>query len=148
MIDALIGGKIVSAAVERTASSGKTFVTCKVRAADSDGESQYVNLVAFDEGVKCALLALDDGDGVSVSGAMKVGTYEARDGVARISINVIAHAVLTLYHVKRKRDALAQASNVTSGGEGRGFATGKRNGTRVLDGNSSSTSMPDDDLDL
>lgn len=90
MIDALIGGTLFGAAVERTGQSGKTFVTAKVRAADSDGEGQFVNVVAFDGSVKTALLALDDGDSVSLSGAMKVGTFEARDGTTRISISMVA----------------------------------------------------------
>ncbi|MDB5788218.1 hypothetical protein [Caballeronia mineralivorans] len=49
MIDALIAGKLFGAAAERNGASGKTFVTAKVRAADSDGEGQFVNVVAFDD---------------------------------------------------------------------------------------------------
>jgi hypothetical protein len=33
------------------------FVTSKLRAADSDGETQFVNVVAFDDSVKSMLLA-------------------------------------------------------------------------------------------
>jgi single-stranded DNA-binding protein len=130
VIDALVGGKLFGAAAERTASSGKTFVSAKVRAADSDGENQFVNIVAFDGSVKAALLALDDGDSVSLSGAMKIGTYEARDGTTRISINMIAHAVLTAYHIKRKRDAVAQASSSKPEPPTRATATRKHQGLR------------------
>lgn len=145
MIDVLVAGKFVGAAVERAASSGRTFVTSKLRAADSDGEGQIVNVVAFDEGVKCALLALDDGDGVSVSGAMKVGTYEARDASTRISINVVASAALTVFHVKRKRQAVAQASDPKAEAT-RASAAGKRNGLRAVRGNSTTATIEDDDV--
>ena len=107
MIDALVAGKLVGAVVERTASSGKTFVTGKVHAAGSDGEDKFLNVVAFDDNVKSMLLTLGDGDSVAVSGTMNVGTYEARDGTTRNSINVVASDVLSAYGVKRKREQYA-----------------------------------------
>ncbi|RQP98066.1 single-stranded DNA-binding protein [Burkholderia stagnalis] len=126
MIDALIAGKLVGAAVERTSSSGKTFVTCKVRAADSDGEGQFVNVVAFDSDAKAVLLVLGDGESVSLSGSLKVGTYEARDGSIRVSINLVASAVLTPYHVRRRREAIAQASGRTQATTGISGAAKRR----------------------
>ncbi|CAJ9609263.1 single-stranded DNA-binding protein [Burkholderia pseudomallei] len=149
MIDALIGGKLAGMAVERSAASGKTFVTAKVRAADSDGEGQFINIVAFDNDVKAALLALSDGDSVSMAGAMKVGTYEARDGKTRININLVASAVLTSYHARRRREAVAEAS-APKAGVPRALAAGKRNGppeARALD-RSSAASLQDDDVDF
>ncbi|MDR6409740.1 UNVERIFIED_ORG: single-stranded DNA-binding protein [Burkholderia sp. 1595] len=130
MIDALIAGKLFGAAVERTGQSGKAFVTAKVRATDSDGEGQFINVVAFDDRAKTALLALSDGDSVSVSGAMKIGTYEARDGTTRISISMVAAAVLTSYHVRRKREAVAQASGPKPEPPERATATRKHQGLR------------------
>lgn len=129
MIDVLVAGKFVGVAVERTASSGKTFVTSKLRAADSEGEAQFVNVVAFDNSVKSMLLALADGDSVAVSGTMKVGTYEARDKSMRVSINVVATAVLTAYGVKRKREAMRVTSEPETEST-RSFSVRKRNGER------------------
>jgi hypothetical protein len=43
------------------------------------------------DSVKVALLALGDGDSVSLSGAMTIGIYEARDGTTRINVNLAAH---------------------------------------------------------
>jgi len=128
MIDVLVAGRFVGAAVERTASSGKTFVTSKLRAADSDGETQFINIVAFDASVKSALLALADGDGISVSGAMKISTFEARDATTRVSINVVATAVLSAYQVKHKREAIAQAAGPKPNAT-RASAIGKRHGS-------------------
>src|SRR5260370_3564099 len=102
VIDSLIAGKVYGTPTERVGASGKAFVAAKVRAADSDGESQFVNIVAFDDAVKAALLALSEGDSVSVAGAMKISTYEARDGTTRISISMVAAAVLTSYHVRKR----------------------------------------------
>lgn len=151
MIDVLVAGKFVGAAVERTASSGKTFVTSKLRTAESDGETQFVNLVAFDHGVKSMLLALSDGDSVAVSGAMKVSTYEARDKSVRVSLNVVASAVLSAYGVKRKREAV-RATSIPKAGCARPFAAGKRNGERDSRASGAGVAevanMQDDDIDF
>jgi single-stranded DNA-binding protein len=137
VIDVLAAGKLIGAAVERTASSGKIFVTCKLRVADSDGEAQFINVVAFDDSVKSALLALGDGGSVSVSGAMKVSTYETRDGTTRISMNVVASAVLTPYHAKRQRDAVEQASGSIS------KASAVVGGVRKQRGQRNAAALPD-----
>ena len=114
MIDALVGGKLFKAAEERRAKSGKTFATANVRAADGDGESLFVNVVAFSDSAKAALLALDDGDSVSLAGTLKIGTYEARDGSVKPKVSMVAQTVQTPYQVTRKRKAAAMATD--SGG--------------------------------
>lgn len=109
-IDALVTGKLWKAPEERRSNAGKTFVIANVRAADGEGESLFVNVVAFSDSAKAALLALDDGDSVSLAGSLKIGTYEARDGSAKPSVSMVASKVLTAYHVARKRKAAADAS--------------------------------------
>jgi single-stranded DNA-binding protein len=109
MIDALVGGKLFKTPEERRSNSGKTYVTANVRAADGDGEGLFVNVVAFSDSAKAALLALEDGDSVSLAGTLKIGTYEARDGSVKPSVSMVAVKVLTAYHVARKRKAVADA---------------------------------------
>jgi single-stranded DNA-binding protein len=109
MIDALVAGKLWKTPEERRSNAGKTFVTANVRAADGEGESLFVNVVAFSDSAKAALLALEDGDSVSLAGMLKIGTYEARDGSAKPSVSMVAAKVLTAYHVARKRKAVADA---------------------------------------
>ncbi|MGF6777827.1 single-stranded DNA-binding protein [Paraburkholderia sp. GAS334] len=114
-IDALVAGKLWKNPEERRSNAGKTFVTANVRAADGDGEALFVNVVAFSDSAKAALLALEDGDSVSLAGTLKIGTYEARDGSVKPSISMVAAKVLTAYHVTRKRKAMADAPS----GDGR-----------------------------
>jgi single-stranded DNA-binding protein len=109
-IDALVAGKLWKTPEERRSSAGKMFVTANVRAADGDGESLFVNVVAFDDSAKAALLALEDGDSVSLAGTLKIGTYEARDGSVKLSVSMVAQKVLTAYHVARKRKVVADAA--------------------------------------
>jgi single-stranded DNA-binding protein len=106
MIDGLIAGKLYGTATSRTGQSGKTFVTAKVRAAAGDGESLFVNVIAFDDKAKDALLALDDGDSVSLAGTLTPKVWTDKQGVTKPVLDMVAHAVLTAYHVKRKRAAV------------------------------------------
>ncbi len=70
MIDALIAGKLYGQPAERTSKTGKPFAVAKVRAAAGDGESLFVNVIAFDAGPCAALLALADGDSVALAGSI------------------------------------------------------------------------------
>ncbi|SOY48372.1 single-stranded DNA-binding protein [Cupriavidus taiwanensis] len=106
MIDGLIGGKVFGKPGERTGQSGKRFVTAKVRAAGGDGESLFVNVIAFSDSARAALLALDDGDSVALSGSLTPKVWTDKNGETRPALDMVAHAVLTAYHVKRKRQAV------------------------------------------
>lgn len=117
MIDGLIGGKVYGKPVERKGQSGKHFVTVKVRAAGGDGESLFVNVIAFDADAQAALLALEDGDPVSLSGALTPKVWTDKSGETRPALDMVAHVVLTAYHVKRKRQAV-QRKTASAGADG------------------------------
>ncbi len=106
MIDGLVSGKLYGVASIRTGQNGKTFVTVKVRAANGDGESLFVNVIAFDDSAKSALLALDDGDSVALAGTLTPKVWTDKTGEVRPALDMVAHAVLTTYHVQRKRKAV------------------------------------------
>lgn len=106
MIDALIGGKLHGKPVQRTGQSGKTFATAKLRAAMGEGETAFCNVIAFDAGVQAALLALDDGDSLAISGPLTVKVWTPPNGEPRPALDIVAHAVTTAYHVTRKRQAV------------------------------------------
>jgi single-stranded DNA-binding protein len=109
MIDALIAGKLHTRPEQRTGKNGKPFATAKVRAAAGDGESLFVNVIAFDDGAVAALLALDAGDSVALSGSLTPKVWTDREGQPRPALDLVAHAVLTPYHVSRKRNAVQAA---------------------------------------
>lgn len=117
MIDGLIGGKVYGKPVERKGQSGKQFVTAKVRAAGGDGESLFVNVIAFDGDAQTALLALQDGDSVSLSGVLTPKVWTDKNGETRPALDMVAHVVLTAYHVKRKRQAV-QRKTASTGADG------------------------------
>ena len=106
MIDALISGKLYGQPTERTSKTGKPFALAKVRAAGGDGESLFVNVIAFDTAPCTALLALGDGDSVAISGSLTPKVWTDKEGNARPGLDLVAHQVLTAYHVTRKRAAV------------------------------------------
>ncbi len=106
MIDGLVSGRLYGTAQVRTGQHGTHFVTCRVRAAAGDGETLFVNVIAFDDTVKDALQALDDGDSVSLAGALTPKTWIDKQGNAKPALDMVVHAVLTAYHVQRKRRAV------------------------------------------
>lgn len=105
MIDALIAGKVHGTPTQRTGKSGKPFALAKVRTPTTEGESVFVSVIAFDDGPVAALLALKEGDSVAVTGPLKVGTWQDKEGNHRPALDVVAQQVLSVYQVRHKRSA-------------------------------------------
>lgn len=118
MIDALISGKLHESPIQRTSRNGNAFSTCKVRVAMKSDETVWINVICFASEAQASLQALDAGDSVALSGELTVSTYEARDGSVRPSLNLTAHAVLTTYHVQRRRKVVQGRTANTAGESG------------------------------
>lgn len=115
MIDALITAKLFKKAEARQSKNGNTFVTAKLTMADADQQRQFVNLIAFREPVCGALLALDAGDSLAVAGALKVSAWSDKNGETRISYDVTAENITTLYAVRKKRNQTQQPEQQDNG---------------------------------
>lgn len=109
MIDALIQGRLYGQPQSRTSKNGNAFATAKVRTPMANGEASFVNVIAFSDAAITALLALSEGDSVAIAGELKVSVYTDREGAAKPSLDLTAHAVLTEYHVSRKRKAVTES---------------------------------------
>jgi single-stranded DNA-binding protein len=107
MIDALISGRLHGRAQQRTGQSGKPFVTARVRVPAGE-ESVLASVIAFNESAQGALLALDDGEAVCLAGALTPRAWVDKEGNPRASIDLVASAVLTIHHARRKRAAVQQ----------------------------------------
>lgn len=118
MIDALIAGKVYGTPTQRNGKNGKPFALAKLRATSTEGEAQFVSVIAFDDGPVAALLALKEGDSVAVTGPLKVGTWQDKEGNHRPALDVVAQQVLSVYQVRHKRN--------TTQGEGQHQPQGQR----------------------
>ncbi len=108
MIDALVSGRVYGKPAERSATSGKPYATAKVRVATRAGDTLFVNFIAFDKDAIKALLTLADGDSLALTGELTPKAWVDEEGNARPSLDLLAHAVLTPYHVARKRNAIRE----------------------------------------
>lgn len=109
MIDALISGRLHAAPQARTSKTGSQFVTATVRIATREGGSLFASVIAFSSTACRALLALQEGDAIALAGELTPKVYQPKDGgEPRASLDLVAHAVLTEYHVSRKRAAIAE----------------------------------------
>lgn len=106
MIDALITGKIHGTPMRRTGSSGKPFTVCKVRAPLSDNEVIFVSVIAFSVSVGDALLALGEGDSVSLTGSIVPKVWQPTTGAPKPTLDMVASAILTIYHIDKRRKAV------------------------------------------
>lgn len=95
MIDGLIAGRLMGDASRRVDKGGKPFTVARVLARNNVDEEFIVNVIAFNETVCAALLALRDGEGLSLSGALTPKVWTDKQGIARPSLDLVAHRVLT-----------------------------------------------------
>jgi single-stranded DNA-binding protein len=109
VIDALVAGRIFGTPAERTSKNGNKFATAKVRVAVRES-SLFVNVIAFSSTAVTALLALGDGDSVSLSGELTAKTYVDKDNNPQPSLDLLAHAVLSPYDVKHRRAASSSST--------------------------------------
>lgn len=103
MIEGLIAGHLVSLAETRQGKNGSTFTLAKVKASTGDGDSLIVNVIAFANEASNALMALNDGDALALSGALTPKVWTDKQGNTRPALDMIATQVLTAYQVNRKR---------------------------------------------
>lgn len=107
MIDALVQGRLHGAPQQRTGASGKAFVVAKARTPTTNGDALFVNVIAFSADAQAALLALGDGDAVALSGELTPKVWQPKDGgEPRPVLDLLVRAVLTAYHVQRRREAM------------------------------------------
>ena len=96
MIDALIAGHLMGDASRRVDKAGREYVVARVLARNRADEEFIVNAIAFDAAPCAALLALRDGDALSLTGALTPKVWTDKQGSARPSLDVVVAQVLLL----------------------------------------------------
>jgi single-stranded DNA-binding protein len=75
-----------------------------VRAVTNDGDTIFVNVIAFDNGVQTALLGLSDADSVALSGALTPKVWTDKNGLVKPAVDMVAHKLLTAYEARKDGD--------------------------------------------
>ena len=106
MIDGLIAGRMMGDASRRVDKAGRSYVVARALARNKMDEEFIVNVIAFDEAPSAALLALADGEALTLSGALTPKVWTDKQGNHRPSLDLVAVQVMTAYHVSAKQAAL------------------------------------------
>jgi single-stranded DNA-binding protein len=104
MIEGLIAGTLVGLAETRQGKNGTSFALAKVKATAGDGESMIVNVIAFATEAASALMALDDGDAIALTGGLTPKVWTDKQGNTRPALDMVASNVLTVFHANQKRN--------------------------------------------
>ena len=117
MIDALITGRLVSTPTKRQTKTGEPFAGARVRVSMHDGGTVVVSASAFDPEPMAALLVLQEGEAVALTGPLTLSTWTDNDGNLRPSASLVVTHVLTTYSVKKKQKAQPEAMPVPTPGQ-------------------------------
>jgi single-stranded DNA-binding protein len=114
MIDALVSGRLAGKPTERTSKNGNRFATAKVRVSSRDADTIWVSVITFSTTCVDALMALADGEAISLAGELTPKVYIDKTGTARPSLDLVAHAALSAYDVKRRRKASSSSTRAAA----------------------------------
>lgn len=101
MIDGLVAGRLMGDASRRLDKAGRTYTVARVLARNKADEEFIVNVIAFEEAPGAALLALADGDALSLAGALTPKVWTDKQGLHRPSLDMIASRVMTVQDASR-----------------------------------------------
>lgn len=96
MIEGLVAGHIWGDPESRAGKNNSVFVVAKVRAQGTQPELVIVNVIAFDAAAGKALLRLQDGDAVTLSGGLTPKVWVDKQGVSRSALDMVATRVLAV----------------------------------------------------
>lgn len=106
MIDGLIAGRLMGDASRRVDKAGRSYSVARVLARNKADEEFIVNVIAFDAVAGAALLALGDGDALSLTGSLTPKVWTDKQGNHRPSLDLIATQVMSAHDVGRKATAV------------------------------------------
>ena len=111
MIDGLIAGRLVGDAEMREGKNASRFAVAKVRATAGDGEPVVVNVIAFAPEACAALMALEDGDSVSLAGSLTPKVWSDKQGNTRPALDMVVMNVMTAYQAAHKHRLTDDSAN-------------------------------------
>ena len=93
MIRALIAGSLFADPQQRTSKTGKPFAIARVSVPQGEDGRLFCSVIAFDDSAVNRLLQLRAGASVAMAGTLKVGTWTAKDGAIKPSLDMVADEV-------------------------------------------------------
>lgn len=97
MIDGLVAGRLMGEASRRVDKAGRGYIVARVLARNRADEEFIVNVIAFDEAAGKALVALRDGESLTLVGGLTPKVWTDKQGIVRPSLDLVATHVLTAH---------------------------------------------------
>lgn len=117
MIRALISGELVAAPQERTGRNGRPFALARLSVPQGDDGRVFCSVIAFHDDAVARLLQLKAGASVALAGTLKVSTWQAKDGTARPSLDLVADEVASTTPRPRKPKAKQDQAGGAAAGD-------------------------------
>ena len=111
MIEALVSGKMLAPATQKTGKN-KPFVLARLAANSHVEEYVTVSVIAFEEEAQQALLKLNKGDQVTVTGKASPKLWEDLKGEKHSSLDLVANNVLTVYQANEPKKSKNNPTSV------------------------------------
>lgn len=104
MLAVLCSGSLIRDPQQRQGANGPAYVTALMRCPAEDSDPLLISLIAFSDTAVAALLALGQGDALSVAGRAKLREWQQGEETKH-GVSVTADQVLTVYAAGKKRKA-------------------------------------------
>lgn len=95
MIDGLVAGRLQGIPESRIDRHGQSFVVARLKASAGESDSVLVNVIAFDAALGRSLLAMAEGDALSLAGSLNPKVWTDKQGNTRPALDMVAHRILT-----------------------------------------------------
>ncbi len=111
VLNVLASGALVSDPRERTTAAGKAYATASMRVPVEDGEAMLASLICFNGDAVQALLALQKGDSLAVTGRAKLSAW-AKDGAQHTGLSIVVERTMSAYAAGKQRKAAREPEEV------------------------------------
>lgn len=103
----IITGKLSQNPQRKTSKNGNPY-TWMLLSIPTEQERLSASVLGFDQKVADTMGKLNAGDEVAVTGTANINQWEKDDGTVRLSLNVIASQVMTMYYHRKKKKRFAE----------------------------------------
>ena len=116
----IVTGKLSQPPRAKTSKQGKPYVWMLL-SVPTDQERLSASVLGFDEKVADVMGKLNEGDEVTVTGTANINQWEKDDDTVRVSLNVIASQVMTMYYHRKKKKQFAEEAPPPIPASAKGF---------------------------
>ena len=103
----IVTGKLSQPPRMKTSKNGNPY-TWMLLSVTTDQERLSASVLGFDKKVADTMAKLEAGDEVAVTGNANINQWEADDGSVRVSLNITASQVMTMYYHRKKKKHFAE----------------------------------------